>query len=104
MIALPIGPRVQRSATAASAGYLDRRGRPQHPRDLLGHACLCGRFASRAMTPWEFERDGEAVRVDPTGPLVVQIGAATDLTVDAAISEAATLSRIRSPVISRSNW
>ncbi len=28
MIAVPIGPRVQRFATAASPAYLDRRGRP----------------------------------------------------------------------------
>ncbi|MER8526178.1 MULTISPECIES: LysR family transcriptional regulator [unclassified Mesorhizobium] len=86
MIAVPIGPRVQRFAIAASPAYLDRHGRPQHPRDLLGHACLRGRFASRAMPPWEFERDGEVVRVDPTGPLVVTLGGATDLKVDAAIA------------------
>ncbi|MER8501922.1 LysR family transcriptional regulator [Mesorhizobium sp. M0904] len=86
MIAVPIGPRVQRFATAASPAYLDRHGRPQHPRDLLSHACLRGRFASRAMPPWEFERDGEVVRVDPTGPLLVTLGGATDLKVDAAIA------------------
>jgi DNA-binding transcriptional LysR family regulator len=86
MIAVPIGPRVQRFATAASPAYLDRHGRPQHPRDLLNHACLRGRFASGAMTPWEFECNGEVVRVDPSGPLVVQVGAATDLTVEAAIA------------------
>ena len=86
MIAVPIGPRVQRFAAAASPAYLDRRGRPEHPRELLRHACLRGRFASGAMMPWEFERDGEVVRVDPTGPLLVRIGAATDLAVDAAIA------------------
>ena len=86
MIAVPIGPRVQRFATAASAAYLDRCGRPQHPRDLLGLACLRGRFPSGTMTPWEFERDGEVVRVDPSGPLLVQVGAATDLAVEAAIA------------------
>jgi DNA-binding transcriptional LysR family regulator len=86
MIAVPIGPRVQRFATAASPAYLDRHGRPQHPRDLLNHACLRGRFSSGAMSPWEFECDGEVVRVDPSGPLLVQIGAATDLAVDAAIA------------------
>jgi DNA-binding transcriptional LysR family regulator len=86
MIAVPIGPRVQRFATAASAGYLDRCGRPQHPRDLLKLACLRGRFPSGAITPWEFERGGEVVRVEPSGPLLVQIGAATDLAVDAAIA------------------
>jgi DNA-binding transcriptional LysR family regulator len=86
MIAVPIGPRVQRFATAAAPAYLDRRGRPAHPRDLLGHACLRGRFASGTMPPWEFERDGEVVRVDPTGPLLVGIGGASDLAVEAAIA------------------
>ncbi|PTE12223.1 LysR family transcriptional regulator [Mesorhizobium helmanticense] len=86
MIAVPIGPRVQRFATAASPAYLDRHGRPQHPSDLLGHACLRGRFASSAMPPWEFERDGEVVRVDPTGPLVVTLGGGADLKVDAAVA------------------
>ena len=86
MIAVPIGPRVQRFATAASPAYLDARGRPEHPRDLLAHACLRGQFASGAMPAWEFERDGEVVQVDPTGPLIVQAGAATDLAVDAALA------------------
>src|SRR5689334_5106337 len=48
MIAVPIGPRVQRFAAAAAPAYLDRRGRPEHPRELLGHACLRGRFPSGA--------------------------------------------------------
>jgi len=86
MIAVPIGPRVQRFATAASPAYLDRHGRPRHPRDLLGHACLRGRFTSGAITPWDFESDGEVVRVDPSGPLLVQVGMATDLAVEAAIA------------------
>nr|WP_301340941.1 LysR family transcriptional regulator [Corallococcus carmarthensis] len=87
MIALPIGPRVQRFATAAAPAYLERHGMPEHPRDLLKHACLLGRFASGAMTsPWEFERDGEVVKVEPTGPLIVRVGGATDLAVDAAIA------------------
>ncbi len=86
MIAIPIGPREQRFATAASPSYLDRRGRPAHPRDLLGHACLRGQFASGAMTTWEFEREGEIVKLDPMGPLLVRVGAATDLAVDAAVA------------------
>ncbi|AMJ63500.1 LysR family transcriptional regulator [Bosea sp. PAMC 26642] len=87
MIAVPIGPRFQRFATAASPTYLDRNGRPEHPRDLLAHACLRGRFASGAQTtPWEFERAGELLCVEPRGPLVVRVGAAIDLAVDAAIA------------------
>jgi DNA-binding transcriptional LysR family regulator len=86
MIAVPIGPRVQCFATAAASAYLDCHGRPEHPRDLLGHACLRGRFPSGAMLPWEFEREGEVVRVDPAGPLLVSIGPATDLAVAAAVA------------------
>jgi len=87
MIAVPIGPRVQRFATVAAPAYLDRHGRPDHPRELLRHACLCGRFASGAMmTPWEFERGGEIVRVEPTGPLLVSPGAAMDLALAAAVA------------------
>ena len=87
MIALPIGPRLQRFATAAAPAYLDRHGRPGHPRDLLDHACILGRFASGALTsPWEYERDGEVVRVEPQSRLVVRVGGATDLGVDAAIA------------------
>ncbi|UZE20177.1 LysR family transcriptional regulator [Pseudomonas sp. B21-054] len=85
MIALPIGPRFQRFATAASPAYLDTRGRPEHPRDLLQHACLRGKFPSGAMPLWEFERDGETVSVDPSGPLIVRIGGAVDLSVQAAV-------------------
>jgi DNA-binding transcriptional LysR family regulator len=86
MIAVPIGPRVQRFATAGAPAYLDRRGRPAHPRQLLEHACLRGRFTSGTTPPWEFERKGKVVQVDPTGPLLVGIGGAIDLAVDAAIA------------------
>lgn len=86
MIAVPIGPRIQRFAAAASPLYLDRRGRPSHPRDLLSHSCLLGRFPSGVSTLWEFEREGEVIRIEPTGPLVVRVGGATDLAVEAAIA------------------
>jgi DNA-binding transcriptional LysR family regulator len=86
MIAIPIGPRVQRFATAAAPVYLDRRGRPAHPRELLDHACIRGQFTSGAMIVWEFEREGEMVKVEPAGPLLVRAGAASDLAVDAAIA------------------
>ena len=86
MIAVSLGPRVERFATAAAPAYLDARGRPEHPRDLLAHACLRGRFASGAMPLWEFEREGEVVRVDPSGPLVVSLGGAIDLKIHAAVA------------------
>jgi len=87
MIAVPIGPRVQRFATAAAPAYLDARGRPGHPRDLLDHACLRGRFRSGALTsPWEFERDGEIIRIEPQGPLIAGVAGAVELLVDVAVA------------------
>ncbi len=87
MVAVPIGPRVQRFATAAAPAYLEARGRPAHPRDLLDHACLRGRFTSGVLTsPWEFERDGEIVRIEPQGPLIASVAGAVDLLVDVAVA------------------
>ena len=71
MIAIPIGPRTQRFAVAGSPSYLARRGVPAHPRELLQHDCLLGKFLSGAIPPWEFERDGQKVSVEPGGPIVV---------------------------------
>jgi DNA-binding transcriptional LysR family regulator len=85
MIAVPIGPRTQRLVTAAAPAYLQAHGRPEHPRDLLQHACLRGQFSGGAIPVWEFERDDEIVRIDPPGPLQVRSGAAFDLAVQAAI-------------------
>ena len=87
MIAIPIGPRVQRAATAASPGL---PGAPRPPGSIRASCCstpACA-AASRAARspPWEFERDGEVVKVDVTGPLTVRLGAATDLAVDAALA------------------
>lgn len=86
MVAVPIGPRVQRMAAAASPAYLERRGRPHHPRELLGHACMRGRFASGAMIEWQFEHAGDTLTIDPPGPLLVQVGGAIDLTVESAVA------------------
>jgi DNA-binding transcriptional LysR family regulator len=85
MIAIPIGPRTQRFAVAAAPAYLALRGIPQHPRDLLQHACLRGRFLSGAIYPWEFERAGQSLTVEPSGPLIITPTAA-DLAVSAAVA------------------
>ena len=85
VIAVPIGPRTQRLVTAAAPAYLAAHGRPEHPRDLLQHACMRGQFSGGAVPVWEFERDGEIVRIDPQGPLQVRTGASFDLAVQAAI-------------------
>lgn len=85
MIAVPIGPRIQRMATAAAPAYLDRHGRPKHPRDLLSHACIRSRFRSGTIPSWEFERTGKVLKIDPDGSLLVSIGG-IDLAIEAAIA------------------
>ena len=84
MTAVPIGPARQRLVTAASPGYLGAHGVPDHPRDLLEHACLRHRFPSGVMPHWVFERDEGVIKVDPTGPLIVSTMGA-DLEIDAAL-------------------
>lgn len=86
MIALPIGPRRQRFAIAAAPQLLAKLGEPAHPSALLGYPCITGRFGQGAPEPWEFEKDGELLKVEVTGPLTVNIGAAMDLAVDAAVA------------------
>lgn len=70
MIAVPLGPRRQRFATAASPAYIARAGMPAHPGELLRHDCIRHRFDSGAGITWEFERGSETVRVSPSGRLV----------------------------------
>lgn len=82
MIAVPIGPRRQWGALAASPDYLERRGTPAHPRDLLDHDCIRMRLASGALTGWEFEKAGETLVVDPPARLIIgAASAAIDLAV-----------------------
>ena len=88
MVALPIGPRTQRFAAAAAPDYLAQFGIPQHPRDLMQHRCLYGRYATGVVAEWEFTRGAESVRLQPQGPLICSIGAAMDLTVAAAVAGA----------------
>ena len=74
MIAVPLGPRRQQAALAASPAYLERAGTPEHPRDLLQHDCLRGRFSSGALVPWEFERAGETITLDVRARLTIGTG------------------------------
>lgn len=85
MIAVPLGPRRQWSALAAAPAYLERRGVPEHPGDLLSHDCIRVRFASGALTEWELEKDGEILIVDPSARIVVG-AAASAAAIDLAIA------------------
>jgi DNA-binding transcriptional LysR family regulator len=70
MIAVPIGPKIQRFVTAASPLYFETHSRPHHPKDLLGHRLIRHRFGSGITPQWEFEKDGEAIKIVGKGPML----------------------------------
>lgn len=70
MIAVPLGPRLQRFMAVASPDYLKTHGTPSHPKELLKHSCIRHRFLSGVMPPWEFEHEGQVVRIDPPSLLI----------------------------------
>jgi DNA-binding transcriptional LysR family regulator len=69
MIAMPIGP-AQRYALVASPNLARQYGMPQRPEDLLTRPCIRHRFHSGAVLPWEFEKNGETVKIDPDAVLI----------------------------------
>ncbi|HEV7305856.1 LysR family transcriptional regulator [Ensifer sp.] len=82
MIAIPIGPRLQRYVTAAAPEYLEMRGVPEHPRDLLEHSCIRHRFASGISLAWEF---GEGETTLTIAPPAIVLANTIDLELRAAI-------------------
>ena len=70
MIALPLGL-ARRNVVVASPTYLEARGTPLIPQDLLNHACLRVRLPNGAIYRWPFEKDGQSVHVDVEGALTL---------------------------------
>ncbi|WP_333501183.1 LysR family transcriptional regulator [Kluyvera genomosp. 2] len=71
MIAVRIGPDM-RMAVVGSPDYLARCGVPQTPHDLQHHRCINMRLPTRGgLYAWEFEKDGEPLRVRVEGQLIL---------------------------------
>jgi DNA-binding transcriptional LysR family regulator len=69
MIAVRIGPD-WRLVAVASRAYLDAHSAPVHPRDLVRHVCINMRHETAgSLYAWEFEKDGQALRVRVNGQL-----------------------------------
>lgn len=52
-----------RFVTVAAPAYLQRAGRPKHPKDLLQHRCICPLLEGGPYEWWEFEHKGKAFSV-----------------------------------------
>lgn len=69
MIAVRITPPVK-TAFFAAPGYLERFGRPQHPRELLDHRCIRHwQPTSGTLREWWITDEGQDKRIDPPARL-----------------------------------
>ncbi|MCQ4628808.1 LysR family transcriptional regulator [Shinella sp. CPCC 100929] len=70
MVAVKIRPRL-RFAVVGSPAYFETKPIPRSPADLTAHVCIRNMYPSGAFYPWSFARDGEAIDVEPRGPLAL---------------------------------
>ena len=70
MIAVPFGPRL-RYAIVASPGYIERKGMPLTPHDLVNHECIRRRFPGGTLVTWRFANGSEVLEVTPEGRLTL---------------------------------
>jgi len=70
MISIPIG-KTQRHVVVGAPSYFAGRPQPQSPVDLKEHVCIRYRLRSGSIYRWEFEKRGQVLSVDITGPLTL---------------------------------
>ncbi|MGE0457514.1 MAG: LysR family transcriptional regulator [Bauldia sp.] len=84
MIAVRIGPD-WRLVAVASPVYLAEKGVPDHPQGLIRHRCINMRHESAGgLYAWEFEKDGQELRVRVSGQLTFNNSYAM---IDAAVND-----------------
>jgi DNA-binding transcriptional LysR family regulator len=81
MVAVRVS-RDHRLAVVGSPAYFASHTKPRSPHDLPNHRCINLRGGSAGAYRWEFDKDGVALAVDVSGPLIVDNA---DLMVRAAI-------------------
>jgi DNA-binding transcriptional LysR family regulator len=70
MIAVPCSPPL-RFAVVGSPAYFANHKKPRVPADLLVHNCIRSRYASGAISKWEFEKHGQEQAIDVKGSLTL---------------------------------
>ncbi|WP_199902653.1 LysR family transcriptional regulator [Azospirillum sp. B4] len=70
MVAIALGVE-EGWGVVATPAYLQARGIPRSPADLLSHDCVRARLPSGTLYRWEFARGGEETRLDVPGRLIV---------------------------------
>ncbi|MBZ4418628.1 LysR family transcriptional regulator [Myxococcus sp. RHSTA-1-4] len=60
-----------RFVVAGAPAYLERKGTPEKPKDLLAHDCICIRSTTTGgLYQWELERGQQSWRIPVRGPVV----------------------------------
>jgi DNA-binding transcriptional LysR family regulator len=70
MISIPIG-KTQRHVVVGSPSYFASRTKPRSPSDLKEHVCIRYRLPGGSIYRWEFQKRGQVLSVDITGPLTL---------------------------------
>ncbi len=60
-----------RWVVAGAPEYFDKFGRPEHPKDLLSHDCICVGAGERVYDRWEFENENKEFAVQVRGALIM---------------------------------
>ncbi|OHV77166.1 LysR family transcriptional regulator [Rhizobium sp. LCM 4573] len=75
MISIPIGPRLQQIALAASPSYVKQHGLPGNPLELADHCAIRYRLSDGTLIPWSLRRGDETANIEPTTCLVLSVNA-----------------------------
>ncbi|WP_050524046.1 LysR family transcriptional regulator [Pseudorhodobacter wandonensis] len=75
MISIPIGPRRQQIALAASPAYVEAHGFTETPAQLTTHDAIRYRLPGGPLLPWTLQNGGQAITVEPVTRLVLSVNA-----------------------------
>ncbi|WP_417492179.1 LysR family transcriptional regulator [Maricaulis sp.] len=75
MISIPLGPRVQEIALAASPAYIKECGHPRSAAELTEHYAIRYRLSGGPLLPWTLRNGEETVQVRPMTRLVLSVNA-----------------------------
>lgn len=75
MISVPVGPLVQKLALAAAPTYLQQRGIPTTPNELLQHDAIRYRLKTGALLPWTLSKGDTRFEVEPVTRLILGVNA-----------------------------
>ncbi|SIT09055.1 LysR family transcriptional regulator [Paracoccus saliphilus] len=98
MVAVPVGPSL-RAVVVGAPHYLDTSDPPRTPRELSAHRCIGFRNADDTLSPWSFEKDGQAETVKVSPSVVVNDGDALVRAALAGMGLAYMLEDLASPFL-----